>query len=201
FCAGADLKAIALREGSDAPPRADTEGDGPLGPTRMFLSKPVIAAVAGYAVAGGLELALWCDIRIAEQSAIFGCFERRWGVPLVDGGTWRLPRTVGFGRAMDIMLTGRPVNAEEALQIGLANEVVADGSSLNRAQELAFEIAKFPQLCMRSDRRSAYEVFGLDGQDALRREAELGIETIRSGETLEGARRFAEGQGRHGARE
>jgi enoyl-CoA hydratase len=198
FCAGADLKAVAGASGATAPPKATPEGDGPLGPTRMLLSKPVIAAVSGYAVAGGLELALWCDLRIAEETAVFGCFERRWGVPLIDGGTWRLPRVVGFGRAMEMILTGRPVSAGEALAMGLANEVVPEGGARARAQEMAAEIAAFPQFCLRSDRWSAYQVFGLGPTDALRREAEIGIEVIRSGETAAGAARFSSGEGRHG---
>ena len=198
FCAGADLKAVARAEGATAPPQA-TAADGPLGPTRMLLSKPVIAAVSGYAVAGGLELALWCDLRIAEESAVFGCFERRWGVPLIDGGTWRLPRVVGFGRAMDMMLTGRPVKADEALAIGLATEVVPDGAARARAEELAATLAEFPQLCMRSDRWSAYQVFGLSPTDALHREAEIGMAVIESGQAAAGASRFAAGEGRHGS--
>ena len=198
FCAGANLKAVANAAGSAAPPKATEEGDGPLGPTRMLLSKPVIAAVSGYAVAGGLELALWCDLRIAEESAVFGCFERRFGVPLIDGGTWRLPRVVGFGRALDLMMTGRPVKAHEAVAIGLATEVVPDGSARRRAEELADTISGFPQFCLRSDRWSAYHVFGMEPSDALRREAEIGLEVIRSGETAAGAARFRDGEGRHG---
>jgi len=198
FCAGADLKAVAGGSGSVAPRNLTGEGDGPLGPTRMLLDKPVIAAVNGYAVAGGLELALWCDLRIAEEGAIFGCFERRWGVPLVDGGTWRLPRIVGFGRALDLMLTGRAVTAAEALTIGLATRVVPAGEGRHQAEALAAELAQFPQLCMRSDRRSAYEGWGLELAAALQHEATLGNEVIRSGETQAGARRFAAGQGRHG---
>jgi enoyl-CoA hydratase len=197
FCAGADLKAVASgRE----PNRATPEGDGPMGPTRMLLSKPVIAAVAGHAVAGGLELALWCDLRVVEQSAVFGVFCRRWGVPLVDGGTVRLPRAVGMGRALDLILTGRPVGAEEALRIGLADRVVPDGQARPAAEALAREIAAFPQRCLRSDRRSAYEQAGLPLESALRREFAQGLEVIQSGETREGAARFAAGAGRHGER-
>lgn len=201
FCAGADLKAVARREGSAAPLATASLGDGPLGPTRMLLSKPVIAAVSGYAVAGGLELACWCDLRIAEEGAIFGCFERRWGVPLVDGGTWRLPRLIGLGRALDLILTGRPVPAAEALAIGLATEVVPNGEARRRAEELAAELARFPQICLRSDRRSVYAGWGLELDDALRLEGALGLDVIRSGETRAGAERFAAGAGRHGARE
>jgi enoyl-CoA hydratase len=194
FCAGADLKAVAEEKGNVA----REEGDGPMGPTRMLLSKPTIAAVAGYAVAGGLELALWCDLRVVERSAQFGVFCRRWGVPLVDGGTVRLPRVVGLGRALDLILTGRPVASDEALRIGLADRVVEDGRSRQAAEALAAEIAMFPQLCMRSDRLSAYEQAGRPIVDALRNEFRRGIEVIRSGETAIGARRFAAGAGRHG---
>jgi enoyl-CoA hydratase len=195
FCAGADLQAIAEKTGN----RMTPEGDGPMGPTRMKLSKPVIAAVSGYAVAGGLELALWCDLRVAEESAVFGVFCRRWGVPLVDGGTVRLPRIIGHGRAMDMILTGRPVEAEEALRIGLADRVVADGQARQKAEELAQSIAEFPQSCMRSDRMSALEQWGLNENDAIENEFRRGMEVIRSGETLEGAARFRSGAGRHGS--
>ena len=196
FCAGADLKAASSGEGAN---RVTADGDGPMGPSRMQLSKPVIAAVAGHAVAGGLELALWCDLRVAETSAVFGVFCRRWGVPLVDGGTVRLPRTVGMGRALDMILTGRPVLADEASRIGLVDRVVPNGEARGAAEKLAREIAAFPQLCMRGDRRSAYDQWALDEEAALRREYELGIETIASGETREGATRFARGAGRHGS--
>jgi enoyl-CoA hydratase len=196
FCAGADLKAASSGEGAN---RVTPDGDGPMGPSRMQLSKPVIAAVAGHAVAGGLELALWCDLRVAETSAVFGVFCRRWGVPLVDGGTVRLPRTVGMGRALDMILTGRPVPADEASRMGLADRVVPDGAARAAAETLAREIAAFPQLCMRGDRRSAYEQWSLGEQAALGREYELGIATIASGETREGATRFARGAGRHGS--
>lgn len=195
FCAGADLKAVSTGGGN----AVREAGDGPMGPTRMALSKPVIAAVAGHAVAGGLELALWCDLRVAERGAIFGVYCRRWGVPLVDGGTIRLPRIVGLGRALDMILTGRPVGAEEALRMGLADRVVEEGESRAAAEALAAELARFPQRCLRSDRLSAYEQFGMDLDEALRNEYKHGIATIQSGETLEGATRFAEGKGRHGS--
>ena len=194
FCAGADLKGVATGQGNIT--RED--GDGPMGPSRMLLSKPVIAAVAGYAVAGGLELALWCDLRVAERSAQFGVFCRRWGVPLIDGGTVRLPRIVGLGRALDMILTGRPVGAEEALRIGLADRVVDDGQSRAAAEALAEQIAAFPQLCMRSDRLSAYEQARLSISDAIGNEFRHGMEVIRSGETAAGAQRFSSGAGRHG---
>jgi enoyl-CoA hydratase len=196
FCAGADLKAISEGRGNQVRPVAE---DGPMGPSRMQLGKPVIAAVAGHAVAGGLELALWCDLRVAERGAVFGVFCRRWGVPLIDGGTVRLPRIVGQGRALDMILTGRPVGAEEALRIGLADRVVPDGESRSTAEALAAEIARFPQRCLRADRRSAFESFSLDERAALANELGHGVEVIRSGETLEGASRFAAGAGRHGS--
>lgn len=195
FCAGADLKAVAAGDGAN-PMRA--EGDGPMGPSRMLLSKPVIAAVAGHAVAGGLELALWCDLRVAEESAVFGVFCRRWGVPLVDGGTIRLPRLIGHSRAMDLILTGRPVAADEALQMGLANRVVPDGEALAAALELADQLSRFPQLCMRSDRLSAYEQWSMPLEKALANEFERGMEVVRSKETVIGATAFASGKGRHG---
>jgi len=194
FCAGADLKSVATGQGNVT----IEDGDGPMGPSRMLLSKPVIAAVAGYAVAGGLELALWCDLRVAERSAQFGVFCRRWGVPLIDGGTVRLPRIVGLGRALDMILTGRPVGAEEALRIGLADRVVDDGQSRAAAEALGGQIAAFPQLCMRSDRLSAYEQAGLSISDAIGNEFRRGMEVIRSGETAAGAQRFSSGAGRHG---
>ena len=195
FCAGADL--VAASEGRMN--RIEPTGPGPMGPTRMALSKPVLAAVAGHAVAGGLELALWCDLRIAEDSAVFGVFCRRWGVPLIDGGTVRLPRVVGQSRALDMILTGRPVDAREALAWGLANRVVPAGQARPEAEALAATIAAFPQRCMRSDRRSAYDQWSLPVDAAIARELELGVETIASGETLEGATRFARGAGRHGS--
>jgi enoyl-CoA hydratase len=195
FCAGADLKAVSEGRGN----RAAAEGDGPMGPTRMLLSKPVIAAVEGFAVAGGLELALWCDLRVAARDAVFGVYCRRWGVPLIDGGTVRLPRLVGHSAALDMILTGRGVSGEEALRMGLANRLVEPGGALEAAVELAEEIARFPQQCMRGDRRSAYEQWSLGLDAALARELELGLDVIRSGETLAGAQRFAAGAGRHGS--
>jgi enoyl-CoA hydratase len=194
FCAGADLKAISEGRAN----RFEKDGDGPMGPSRMFLSKPVIAAVAGYAVAGGLELALWCDLRVMEQDAVFGVFCRRWGVPLIDGGTIRLPRLIGLSRALDLILTGRPVGAEEALQMGLANRIVETGMARKAAEYLAEELARFPQRCLLSDRRSAYEQVDLSWEEALKNEFRLGLETIESGETLDGAERFRRGAGRHG---
>jgi enoyl-CoA hydratase len=194
FCAGADLKAIS---GGPAN-RMEEDGDGPMGPTRMFLSKPVIAAVAGYAVAGGLELALLCDLRVMEEDAFFGVFCRRWGVPLIDGGTVRLPRLIGLSNALDMILTGRPVGAEEALRMGLVNRVVEPGTSRAEAEALAETISNFPQTCLRSDRRSAYEQSGLPFEAAMRNEFRIGLKTILTGETVEGATRFAKGAGRHG---
>ena len=176
----------------------EPEGDGPMGPTRMLLSKPVIAAVEGHAVAGGLELAIWCDLRVAAQDAVFGVYCRRWGVPLVDGGTVRLPRLVGHSHAMDLILTGRGGGGEEALRMGLVNRLVETGEALPAAIELALQIAAFPPLCMRADRRSAIGQWGLEEPDAMRAESQAGLEVILSGETREGARRFAEGAGRHG---
>jgi enoyl-CoA hydratase len=167
----------------------------------MALSKPVVAAVAGYAVAGGLELALWCDLRVVEEDATFGVFCRRWGVPLIDGGTVRLPRLIGSSRALDMILTGRPVGAREALDWGLANRVVARGRAREEAEALATEIARLPQRCLRSDRRSALEQWTLPLDAAIAHELTLGVETIASGETLDGATRFAKGAGRHGGRE
>ena len=204
FCAGADLKAVSSRQGNRIPPPATGSdwdplaSDGPMGPSRMFLSKPVIAAVSGYAVAGGLELSLWCDLRVVEEDAVFGVFCRRWGVPLVDGGTVRLPRIVGHGRALDMILTGRPVDAQEALAMGLANRVVPRGRAREEAQALAREIARFPEICMRADRRSAYEQWALPLDAALANEYSRGMAAIESGETLAGARRFAAGHGRGG---
>jgi enoyl-CoA hydratase len=194
FCAGADLTAVGTERGN----RVDPEGDGPMGPTRMRLSKPVIAAVAGHAVAGGLELALWCDLRVADETAVFGVFCRRWGVPLIDGGTVRLPRLIGTSRAMDLILTGRPVDAAEALQIGLANRVVPAGQALAAAQELAAELAAFPQTCLRHDRASVLDQEGLDEPAALAAEFTHGSHAMAS-EALPGAARFAAGAGRHGS--
>jgi enoyl-CoA hydratase len=165
----------------------------------MLLSKPVIAAVAGYAVAGGLELALFCDLRVVEKGAVFGVFCRRWGVPLIDGGTIRLPRLIGISRALDLILTGRPVGAEEAYTMGLANRLVENGTALQEAQKLASELARFPQLCLRNDRMSAYEQFDLDHDQAFLNEFRHGMASIRSNETLDGARNFANGKGRHGS--
>jgi enoyl-CoA hydratase len=195
FCAGADL--VAASEGRMN--RVEPTGPGPMGPTRMTLSKPVVAAVAGHAVAGGLELALWCDLRVAEDGAVFGVFCRRWGVPLIDGGTVRLPRLVGQSRALDMILTGRPVDAREALAWGLTNRVVPAGQARPEAEALAASIAAFPQRCMRSDRRSAHDQWALPVDAAVAHELELGLSTIASGETLEGATRFARGAGRHGS--
>jgi enoyl-CoA hydratase len=194
FCAGANLKAIAKGQAN----RISKTGDAPMGPSRMLLSKPVIAAVAGYAVAGGLELALWCDLRVVERNAVFGVFERRFGVPLIDGGTVRLPRLIGLSRALDMILTGRPVGAEEALAMGLANRVVDVGASRSEAEKLAKEIAVFPQTCMKEDRLSAYEQFGLSLKAAMDSEFKHGLKTLESGETFEGAARFSKGKGRHG---
>lgn len=197
FCAGADLKAVASGDAARAN-RLDTEGDAPMGISRMRLSKPVIAAVSGYCVAGGLELALWCDLRVADETAVFGVFCRRFGVPLIDGGTLRLPRLIGMSRAMDMILTGRPVDAAEALSWGLANRRVPASELMAQARELALAIAQFPQNCMRSDRRSAYEQWGLTEEEALRNEFKLGLDTLRSGESVSGATRFSGGDGRHG---
>jgi enoyl-CoA hydratase len=194
FCAGADLKAIAEGRGN----RTDSAEDGPMGPTRMMLGKPVIAAIAGYAVAGGLELALWCDLRVMEESATLGVFCRRWGIPLIDGGTVRLPRLIGLGRALDLILTGRPVGAGEALSMGLANRVVPDGKAREAAESLARDIAEFPQVCMRGDRFSAYEQFDLSLDSAIANEFNHGLSALEA-ETESGARRFASGAGRHGA--
>lgn len=194
FCAGADLKALGA--GEHRPVRDG--GPGPMGPTRMTLSKPVIAAVEGHAVAGGLELALWCDLRVSAEDAVFGVYCRRFGVPLVDLGTVRLPRLIGHSRAMDLILTGRGVSGTEALSIGLVNRLVAPGAALDAAVDLASELAALPQCCLRSDRLSAIEQWGLDEDAAAANEARRGRAVIESGETLAGARRFAEGFGRGG---
>jgi enoyl-CoA hydratase len=194
FCAGADLKAIGTAESNQAHP----SGPGPMGPTRMVLSKPVIAAVSGYAVAGGLELALWCDLRVAEEDAVFGVFCRRWGVPLIDGGTVRLPRLIGHGRAMDLILTGRAVGAAEALAIGLANRVVPHGQAREAAEALAAELAALPQQCLRADRLSALGQWGLPEAEALG--AEFDSLARAGAELVAGAQRFAGGAGRHGQR-
>jgi len=195
FCAGADLKAIVSGKNFN---RVEPEGDGPLGPSRMALSKPVIAAVAGYAVAGGLELALWCDLRVVEKSAVFGVFCRRWGVPLIDGGSIRLPRLIGLSRALDIILTGRPVEASEAFAIGLANRIVDEGRSREEAEKLAAQIAEFPQTCMRNDRLSAYEQSGMDLDAALKNEFQRGLTSLKSPELMEGVKNYSQGKGRHG---
>ena len=193
FCSGADLKAV----GTDAGNRVALDGDGPMGPTRARLSKPVIAAVAGHAVAGGLELALWCDLRVVEQSAVFGVFCRRWGVPLIDGGTVRLPRLIGLSRAMDLVLTGRAVGADEAWAIGLANRVVPDGSSRAAAEKLAHELARFPQTCLWEDRFSLLEQQGLTEPEAMRNEFRHGLHSLE--EVQAGLERFRGGAGRHGS--
>jgi len=194
FCSGANLKAIMDGEVN----RIDREGDGPMGPTRMRLKKPVIAAISGYAVAGGLELALWCDLRVVEEDAIFGVFCRRFGVPLIDGGTVRLPRLIGLSRAMDMILTGRSVSAKEAYQWGLANIVVKKGESRRESEKLARLIANFPQVCMRNDRLSAYDQFGKNIEDAMEIEFEYGLQTLDSGEYLKGSKEFTLGKGKHG---
>ena len=193
FCAGADLKEV----GSPRRNRVAADGAGPMGPTRMRLSKPVIAAVAGHAVAGGLELALWCDLRVAEESAVFGVFCRRWGVPLIDGGTVRLPRLIGVSRAMDMVLTGRAVGAREALQMGLVNRVVGEGESRAAAEALARELARFPQTCLREDRLSLLEQQGLEEQAAMSNELEHGVRSL--AEVQAGLERFRAGAGRHGS--
>ncbi len=201
FCAGADLKAISAGTGNrvtEPGPEATLDSPGPMGPTRRVLSKPVIAAVEGHAVAGGLELALWCDLRVAATDATFGVYCRRWGVPLIDGGTIRLPRLVGHSRAMDLILTGRPVSGDEALHMGLANRLCEPGEALTTAIALGHELAAFPQRCLRSDRRSTIDQWGMTLGPALDHEVALGMATIRSGETVEGAARFAGGAGRHG---
>jgi enoyl-CoA hydratase/carnithine racemase len=195
FCAGADLKAVAQGSGNSV--RED--GNGPMGPTRMLLSKPVIAAVEGHAVAGGLELAVWCDLRVAARNAVFGVFCRRWGVPLVDGGTIRLTRLLGHSHALDMILTGRGVSGDEARLMGLANRLVEPGEALAMAIELAKQVAAFPQLCMRNDRLSSYRQWNLPLDAALVEETRLGLEVLRSGETVPGAKRFAAGAGRHGS--
>jgi len=198
FCAGADLTSLAPDNARR--PHVELDGDAPLGLSRMLVGKPVIAAVEGHAVAGGLELALWCDLRVAAESAVFGVFCRRFGVPLMDGGTIRLPRLIGQGRALDMILTGRPVDAREAHAIGLVDRVVPTGTALKAAQQLAEQLAALPQTCMRSDRLSAYEQWSMDTASALRNETVRGLNVVASGETLAGAERFRGGQGRHGHR-
>ncbi len=192
FCAGADLHAAGTADAN----RVAADGDGPMGPSRMRLGKPVIAAVEGHAVAGGLELALWCDLRVAAEDAVFGVFCRRWGVPLIDGGTVRLPRLIGMSRAMDMILTGRPVGAVEALEMGLANRVVPAGGTRAAAEELARELARFPQICMREDRMSALEQDGLSESEAIANELEHGMRSL--ADVQAGLERFRSGAGRHG---
>lgn len=194
FCAGADLKAVASGRGN----RVGSGGDGPMGPTRLLLGKPVIAAIEGHAVAGGLELALWCDLRVAATNAVFGVYCRRWGVPLVDGGTIRLPRLIGQSHALDMILTGRGVSGEEALSMGLANRLSTPGTALADAIALANNLAAFPQRCLRGDRLSSYQQWSLPLDEALANETKIGREVIASGETRAGAARFASGKGRHG---
>ena len=196
FCAGADLKAMA--EDPRRANRIDSEGEGPMGSSRMQLDKPVIAAIEGYAVAGGLELALWCDLRVAGEGATLGFFDRRWGVPLIDGGTIRITRLIGQSRAMDLLLTGRGVPAQEALEIGLVNRIAPDGRALEAAVALATDIARFPQAVMRADRRSALAQWGLPLAEAMAQEFQWGIAAAATGETQRGAERFAGGHGRHG---
>jgi enoyl-CoA hydratase len=193
FCAGADLKAFAAGAYDYVP----AEGDGPMGPSRLMLEKPVVAAIEGFAVAGGLELALWCDLRVVAEDATLGVFSRRFGVPFIDGGTVRLPRAIGLSRALDLMLTGRPVKADEALQIGLANRVVPPGAARAAAEELARQIASFPQLCLRTDRRSVYEQWDLPLAEAMSNELRHGNRALEGG-ARDGARRFAQGAGRGG---
>jgi enoyl-CoA hydratase len=199
FCAGADLKGIGEGRGNRV--ERDVALDGPMGPTRMLLSKPVIAAVEGFSVAGGLELAVWCYLRVAAHDAVFGVYCRRWGVPLVDGGTVRLPRLIGHSHALDLILTGRGVSGDEAVRMGLVNRSVEPGTALQAALELAHQLARLPQTCMRGDRLSSYQQWHLSPADALANETVLGLATIASGETISGAARFAAGAGRHGAPE
>lgn len=219
FCAGADLKAVAQGVVTDTatagidpakssastlasranPLQSDMSAAAPMGCTRLLLSKPVIAAISGHAVAGGLELALWCDLRVIDQTAVFGVFCRRWGVPLIDGGTVRLPRLIGMSRALDMILTGRPVLADEAMHMGLAHRLAPSGQALEYAVTLAKTLSAFPQTCLRSDRLSALQQAGMPERDALQQEFERGLQVIHSGETVAGAGRFAAGAGRHGA--
>ena len=196
FCSGADLTAIS---DNTRVPHIAEDGDAPLGVSRLLLTKPVIAAVEGYAVAGGLEIALWCDLRVAAENAVFGVYCRRWGVPLVDGGTIRLPRLIGHSHAMDMILTGRGISGQEALTMGLANRLVPPGDALSAAIALARDLAQFPQQCLRSDRLSSYEQWWLPLEEAFRNETRRGLRVIQSGETLKGAARFAAGYGRHGS--
>lgn len=195
FCAGADLGGVADGRGN----RLQANGPGPMGPTRLALSKPTLAAVEGFAVAGGLELALWCDLRVAATNAVFGVYCRRWGVPLIDGGTVRLGRLIGHSHAMDLILTGRGVTGDEAVQMGLVNRSVKPGDALTQATALAHQLQRFPQQCLRSDRQSALTQWGLSEHEAMAQEFTLGMATIESGETLAGAMRFVAGHGRHGS--
>ncbi|MBX5449594.1 crotonase/enoyl-CoA hydratase family protein [Thermogemmatispora sp.] len=194
FCSGFDLKELAAGQ----MPKLDSDGSGPLGPTRLLLQKPVIAAIEGYAVAGGLELALWCDLRVAAEDAVFGVYNRRWGIPLIDGGTVRLPRLIGQSQALDLILTGRSVSGEEAWRMGLVNRLTPHGEALPTALTLARQLASFPQQCLRSDRLSVYEQWSLPLPEALHLEASYGLKTLQTDEAKSGARRFAEGHGRHG---
>ncbi len=196
FCSGFDLTALFDEQRNL---QVSESGDAPLGVSRMLLSKPVIAAVEGYAVAGGLEIALWCDLRVAAEDAVFGVYNRRWGVPLVDGGTVRLPRLIGHSHALDLILTGRGVSGQEALMMGLANRIVPKGKALQAALALAGDLARFPQQCLRADRLSSYEQWPLSIEEGLRNEARRGLETMQSGEAQAGARRFVDGHGRHGS--
>lgn len=197
FCAGADLKAMANEPGRAN--RIDAGGDGPMGPTRLVMDKPVIAAIEGHAVAGGMELLLWCDLRVAARDATFGFYDRRWGVPLIDGGTVRLPRLIGQSRALDLVLTGRPVTGTEAYEMGLVNRLCEPGRALEEAVALARDISRFPQAVMRADRRSVIAQWGLSVEDAMAQEFTWGIEAAATGETQTGAERFASGKGRHGS--
>ena len=197
FCAGADLKAVARRDGSES--RLDPDGNGPMGPSRLTLGKPVIAAIAGYAVGGGLELALWCDLRVVEEGTVLGVFNRRYGIPLVDGGSVRLPRMIGMGRALDLILTGRPIAADEALAIGLVNRVVPDDEALVAARQIAQEISRLPQTCLRSDRRSAFEQWGLGEGDAIANEFRIGKQVL-DATWEEAAGRFLSGRTGNGSR-
>jgi enoyl-CoA hydratase len=196
FCAGADLKGVSEGRGNRI--LQDMTADGPMGPSRMVFTKPVIAAVEGFAVAGGLELSLMCDLRVAADDAVFGVYCRRWGVPLIDGGTVRLPRMIGHSHALDLILTGRGVSGEEARAMGLVNLLTEPGGALAGAVEMAKQIAAFPQICMRSDRRSSYEQWGMSMADAMANETQLGMQVVASGETVDGATRFKDGAGRHG---
>ncbi|WP_026999428.1 crotonase/enoyl-CoA hydratase family protein [Eisenibacter elegans] len=201
FCSGADLKSLALADPNAPTMVLNPYGQAPLGVSRLRLQKPVIAAIQGYAVAGGLELALWCDLRVVEKTSVLGVFCRRWGVPLIDGGTVRLPRLIGLSRALDLILTGRAIDGQEALDMGLANRLVPEGQAWDTAVQLAKQLSRFPQNCLRNDRLSAYEQVDMDLEAALRNEFYKGTQTLLSQETFEGAQRFAEGKGRHGSYE